>query len=195
MRLAVLCQGERSMEPILTDAAAPAADDLRPRRRGRVAGTLEVAGPGGSPGDQRRRARRAGPGRRAAGPAGFPGRRLLDGADRPADRLDPPGLRGPLGAGAGRPALAPAGRDHDRRWGELEQSAAKETTNIVGCAYVNALAAHLPARAAIAADDQAGASPAATSWSPRRRRLCTSLPAACSSSPSWSKPWSSTRCS
>src|SRR6185312_7541859 len=26
----------------------------------------------------------------------------------------------------------------------LEQSAAKETTNIVGCAYVNALAAHLP---------------------------------------------------
>jgi chemotaxis protein CheC len=29
-------------------------------------------------------------------------------------------------------------------WGELEQSAAAETTNIVGCAYVNALAAHLP---------------------------------------------------
>ncbi len=29
-------------------------------------------------------------------------------------------------------------------WGELEQSAAKETMNIVGCAYVNALAAHLP---------------------------------------------------
>jgi chemotaxis protein CheC len=29
-------------------------------------------------------------------------------------------------------------------WNELEQSAAKETTNIVGCAYVNALAAHLP---------------------------------------------------
>jgi chemotaxis protein CheC len=29
-------------------------------------------------------------------------------------------------------------------WEELEQSAAKETTNIVGCAYVNALAAHLP---------------------------------------------------
>jgi chemotaxis protein CheC len=29
-------------------------------------------------------------------------------------------------------------------WGELEQSAAKETTNIVGCAYVNALATHLP---------------------------------------------------
>jgi chemotaxis protein CheC len=29
-------------------------------------------------------------------------------------------------------------------WGEFEQSAAKETTNIVGCAYVNALAAHLP---------------------------------------------------
>ncbi len=32
-------------------------------------------------------------------------------------------------------------------WGELEQSAAKETTNIVGCAYVNALAAHLPGTA------------------------------------------------
>ena len=30
-------------------------------------------------------------------------------------------------------------------WGELEQSAAKETTNIIGCAYLNALAAHLPA--------------------------------------------------
>jgi chemotaxis protein CheC len=29
-------------------------------------------------------------------------------------------------------------------WGELEQSGAKETTNIVGCAYVNALASHLP---------------------------------------------------
>jgi chemotaxis protein CheC len=29
-------------------------------------------------------------------------------------------------------------------WGELEQSAARETTNIVGCAYVNALVAHLP---------------------------------------------------
>jgi chemotaxis protein CheC len=31
-------------------------------------------------------------------------------------------------------------------WSELEQSAAQETTNIVGCAYLNALAAHLPAR-------------------------------------------------
>jgi chemotaxis protein CheC len=30
-------------------------------------------------------------------------------------------------------------------WGELEQSAVKETANIVGCAYLNALAAHLPA--------------------------------------------------
>jgi chemotaxis protein CheC len=29
-------------------------------------------------------------------------------------------------------------------WGDLEQSAAQETTNIVGCAYLNALAAHLP---------------------------------------------------
>jgi chemotaxis protein CheC len=31
--------------------------------------------------------------------------------------------------------------------GELEESAAKETTNIVGCAYVNALASHLPSAA------------------------------------------------
>jgi chemotaxis protein CheC len=29
-------------------------------------------------------------------------------------------------------------------WGELERSAAKETANIVGCAYLNSLAAHLP---------------------------------------------------
>jgi chemotaxis protein CheC len=29
-------------------------------------------------------------------------------------------------------------------WGELEQSAVRETTNIVGCAYVSALAVHLP---------------------------------------------------
>jgi chemotaxis protein CheC len=29
-------------------------------------------------------------------------------------------------------------------WGELERSAAQETTNIVGCAYLNALGAHLP---------------------------------------------------
>ena len=29
-------------------------------------------------------------------------------------------------------------------WGEIEKSAAKETTNIIGCAYVNALATHLP---------------------------------------------------
>jgi chemotaxis protein CheC len=36
-------------------------------------------------------------------------------------------------------------------WGEIEQSAAKETTNIVGCAYVNALAAHLPTPPASAA--------------------------------------------
>jgi chemotaxis protein CheC len=31
-----------------------------------------------------------------------------------------------------------------REWGELEQSAANETANIVGCAYLNSLAAHLP---------------------------------------------------
>jgi chemotaxis protein CheC len=29
-------------------------------------------------------------------------------------------------------------------WGEVERSAAMETANIVGCAYLNALAAHLP---------------------------------------------------
>jgi chemotaxis protein CheC len=29
-------------------------------------------------------------------------------------------------------------------WGELERSAACETTNILGCAYLNSLAAHLP---------------------------------------------------
>jgi chemotaxis protein CheC len=40
-------------------------------------------------------------------------------------------------------------------WGELEQSAAKETTNIVGCAYVNALAAHLPGPSA-GPDSEAG---------------------------------------
>ncbi len=39
-------------------------------------------------------------------------------------------------------------------WGELEQSAAKETTNIVGCAYVNALAAHLPGTGASADADE-----------------------------------------
>jgi chemotaxis protein CheC len=31
-------------------------------------------------------------------------------------------------------------------WGEIERSAAQETTNIVGCTYLNALAAHLPSR-------------------------------------------------
>lgn len=29
-------------------------------------------------------------------------------------------------------------------WGDLERSAAQETANIVGCAYLNALASHLP---------------------------------------------------
>ncbi len=33
-------------------------------------------------------------------------------------------------------------------WGELEQSAARETANIVGCAYLNSLAAHLPTSSA-----------------------------------------------
>jgi chemotaxis protein CheC len=37
-------------------------------------------------------------------------------------------------------------------WGEIEQSAVKETTNIVGCAYVNALAAHLPGIVSLASN-------------------------------------------
>lgn len=36
----------------------------------------------------------------------------------------------------------PLGTSSD--WGELEQSAASETANIVGCAFLNSLAAHLP---------------------------------------------------
>lgn len=40
-------------------------------------------------------------------------------------------------------------------WGDLEQSAARETTNIVGCAYVNALAAHLPGEAGPTAESTA----------------------------------------
>ncbi len=31
-----------------------------------------------------------------------------------------------------------------KAWGDLERSAAQETANIVGCAYLNALATHLP---------------------------------------------------
>jgi chemotaxis protein CheC len=34
-----------------------------------------------------------------------------------------------------------------KAWDELEQSAVKETANIVGCAYLNSLAAHFPAAA------------------------------------------------
>jgi chemotaxis protein CheC len=40
-----------------------------------------------------------------------------------------------------------------RAWGDLEQSAAKETTNIVGCAYINALAIHLPSLALVQLDE------------------------------------------
>jgi chemotaxis protein CheC len=40
-----------------------------------------------------------------------------------------------------------------KAWGDLEQSAAKETTNIVGCAYINALATHLPGLAPIPLDE------------------------------------------
>ena len=77
-------------------------------------------------------------------------------------------------------------------WGELEQSAAKETTNIVGCAYVNALATHLPGIVSLLWTRRNGPRSAAN-WSPRLRHSCRSLPAACFSSPSWSKPSSSTR--
>ncbi|MFO0891386.1 MAG: chemotaxis protein CheC [Isosphaeraceae bacterium] len=85
---------------------------------------------------------------------------------RAAEVLGPPealvaacamGLTGPLGgqillvledaAGLGLVDLLlhqPAGTT--TAWGELEQSAVQETTNIVGCAYLNALAAHLPGR-------------------------------------------------
>ena len=38
-------------------------------------------------------------------------------------------------------------------WSDLEQSAANETTNIVGCAYINALATHLPGLAPIRRDE------------------------------------------
>src|SRR5262245_24267693 len=41
-------------------------------------------------------------------------------------------------------------------WGELEESAAKETTNVVGCAYVNALASHLPRPPALASAREMG---------------------------------------
>ena len=65
------------------------------------------------------------------------------------------GLTGPLGGSVllafeDRAGLALADLLLNRpvgtavEWGELEQSAAKETANIVGCAYLNALAAHLP---------------------------------------------------
>jgi chemotaxis protein CheC len=42
-------------------------------------------------------------------------------------------------------------------WGELEQSAAKETTNIVGCAYLGALATHLPSTVPLARHDAGAA--------------------------------------
>ncbi len=49
-------------------------------------------------------------------------------------------------------------------WGELEVSAAKETANIVGCAYVNALASHLPSVPAnVPAGDAGGAKERAAS--------------------------------
>jgi chemotaxis protein CheC len=55
-------------------------------------------------------------------------------------------------------------------WGELEQSAAMETANIVGCAYLNSLAAHLPLVAedagAAGASERASASAGALLPSP-----------------------------
>ena len=81
-------------------------------------------------------------------------------------------------------------------WGELEESAAKETTNIVGCAYVNALATHLPRAPAPAVarsgTREQGREPPAI-WYRRRPPSSTSLPAACFSSRSWSRRSSWTR--
>ena len=135
------------MEPILTDAHRRLLRMIFDRgAEGASLALSKWLGARGPPGDQRGRARRAGTGRRAARPARDPGRRLCHGADRPAHRLDPPGLRGPRRAGAGRPACCTSRSARPTAWGELEQSAARETTNIVGCAYVNALAAHLPGR-------------------------------------------------
>ena len=106
-------------------------------------------------------------GGRGAGPARDPGRRLRDGADRPRSAADPPGLRGPLGPRPGGPALAPADR-HDHELGRARAIGRQETTNIVGCAYLNALAAHLPAGwAGVTRWRRRGA----RSSSPRRRRF------------------------
>ena len=57
-------------------------------------------------------------------------------------------------------------------WGELEQSAAMETTNIVGCAYLNALAAHLPGKMSRGGRDrrERGAGAHAADLPPRVRR-------------------------
>jgi chemotaxis protein CheC len=49
-----------------------------------------------------------------------------------------------------------------KEWGELEESAAKETTNIVGCAYVNALASHLPRPRSALSRNEADAEKTAT---------------------------------
>ena len=44
-------------------------------------------------------------------------------------------------------------------WGDIERSAAMETTNIVGCAYLNALASHLPSNLRTGADAELTPSP------------------------------------
>jgi chemotaxis protein CheC len=53
-------------------------------------------------------------------------------------------------------------------WGELEQSAALETANIVGCAYLNSLAVHLPLGCDDGIDQEAhdGATPSTTALLP-----------------------------
>ena len=126
---------------ILSEIAVPAAlDDLRAGGRERLAGSFEVAWPGGPALDQRGRAGRARPRRPKCWV-------------QPRPWLPPArwGLTGPLGGQIllvfeDRSGLAlvdlllhqPIGTTTS--WGELEQSAAQETTNIVGCAYLNALA-------------------------------------------------------
>ena len=84
-------------------------------------------------------------------------------------------------------------------WGELEESAAKETTNIVGCAYVNALASHLPAPALPRAlrprpKSKKRKERLALIWCRRRRLLSVNLREACSSLHSPSRQWSWINC-
>ena len=79
-------------------------------------------------------------------------------------------------------------------WGELEQSAAKETTNIVGCAYVNALAAHLPGIVP-SRSGQGNGRIASGELVPTPPTFVHEFAGSLLSSRSWSRPWSWTRSS